>query len=136
MFPVMGKYFRPTSTSTGYAVRWARQRLCEYRGRAHYELGGGHERLSFQLPAADATRVCRSVGNCDSGVTSGSTGFCQKCSESSNCNSLFPSDNDVYWSSSLYVRVGTAWGTYFGSGYVGWRSVADDGYARCVRSVP
>ncbi len=75
------------------------------------------------------------LGGCGSDVRSGEYGYCNKCSASRNCSSIFPFDTHCYWSSSPDGG-NFAWSANFISGYVG-RDDVYNGYAvRCVRSGP
>jgi hypothetical protein len=97
----------------------------------------------------DAKRACPSgyrlptrqefvdlLGGCDSNVQSGGGGHCNKCAESNNCSSMFPSDTRWYWSSSPYEDF-LAWIAHFYDGFVFWNYVDSSGHnVRCVRSGP
>ena len=75
------------------------------------------------------------LGGCDSEVRRGKYGDCNKCSESSNCSSMFASDTGWYWSSSPgddYL----AWDAYFNLGRVSRDIVSIDLNVRCMRSGP
>jgi hypothetical protein len=83
------------------------------------------------------------LGGCDGKVMRGKTGYCTKCSESGTCNSMFPSQLNTYWSSSLF-NGDQAWIASFYNGYVpffdvdgvGVFGVKSDAVTRCVRSGP
>ena len=78
------------------------------------------------------------LGGCDSDVTSGKYGYCNECSESDTCSSLFGSDDSGwFWSSSSYVdSTDYAWYVNFYSGHVYANDKAHCSNARCARSGP
>jgi hypothetical protein len=75
------------------------------------------------------------LGGCNGDVHSGKGGYCNKCSESSNCSRMFPSDTDWYWSSSPYDD-DLAWYANFDDGSVDWGINVFASDVRCVRSGP
>ena len=75
------------------------------------------------------------LGDCDSDVMSGESGYCNSCNESSTCSALFDSDTERYWSSSLYEPA-LAWRVGFDGGYVYHGYVDYDRNVRCVREGP
>ena len=76
------------------------------------------------------------LGNCDSDVMSGDNGYCNSCDESTTCSTLFGSDIDAYWSSSLYDPI-NAWHAHFYNGYVSIDEIdCDDYVVHCVRAGP
>ncbi len=89
----------------------------------------GH--TDWHLPSRDD--FIELLGDCDSDVAGGGSGFCNLCEESGTCSALFGSDTDWYWSSSSYDS-NSAWVAYFSSGGVNVLIVINDRDVRCVRS--
>ncbi len=71
------------------------------------------------------------LGGCDSNALEKSLGYCNKCSLSSNCNSMFSSDSLWYWSSSYHGEF--VWGANFSSGKLYSFRMGGGDYVRCVR---
>jgi len=75
------------------------------------------------------------LGDCDSNVMSGDTGYCNSCDESGTCSALFGSVGGLYWSSSLYDDNRT-WIARFNNGRVYYVIITSDMNVRCVRPGP
>ena len=120
--------------STGLCWQHPRSENYEWQAAIDYcddlDLAG---HTDWHLPSRDD--FIELLGDCDSDVAGGGSGFCNLCEESGTCSALFGSDTDWYWSSSSYDS-NSAWVAYFSSGGVNVLIVINDRDVRCVRSGP
>jgi len=77
------------------------------------------------------------LGGCDAFVTAGEIGFCNNCSKSSPCSSMFGEDTHGYWTSSSYAGgAASALRVSFDSGFADNAPKTLAVVVRCVRGGP
>ena len=73
------------------------------------------------------------IGGCSTNVLSGGIGSCNKCQESENCSTMFPNDENVYWTAdSTGSDNNSAWFVNFNLGIISTNSSSRTNYIKCV----
>jgi uncharacterized protein DUF1566 len=96
---------------------------------------GGH--TDWFLPSI--RDIMNLLGQCDSGVLAGRTGYCEGCDlwnwpVSATCSALFGPEDKFFWSSSTAEDDSTsAWNAHFLNGFIKEGEKKNSTFVRCVR---